>query len=958
MPTPLYFEADDGGFLSIPLKMEASAELLNVEHSPEFKLLSTPPKRFNKILINFYINRGAKSKKYQVIFNLRSSNGHVKSVVCTVFVRPRIEFAVEAPPGREVLIGGRAQYWVSVINSGNVDDVIEVELRIPDRDAAVEPTRLALPVGGRSGFLLKLQPRNPQPIVALLELRSHRDPKKIKYISIKTNVLPFAGAGRLGKRALRYQIIAKGGPSDDGWDYDFGARLGGEFSDYIYGVLDAEYAPRNPRIGLGLSGEWGRLGLSFSKTGYETRLSIGSWEGSMRYAANIWSGSLAWRPGRWRVSIGGSEKYQRFSVGSSFLLGQWWLLEPSVFLNRYQSGDASLWNAGGQVYLKLDSPSWLLSARLSYLEGRYTANGEISRRRNNNYSIHGYWYYNNKKLKLKIDAEEALNNIYFTNQNLFIYQGNIGWRLGLRYAESGVPWRFGLGLSGINTMPGGYTNFSYREASWGLGGRLGWRQEEGVGYTLNSTFYQPGSQLTFSLTGGAKNMLGVKLRHIWGSWEISGNYNFLLNTEIGSGSAELIYNVGNWALKSGIKGDAYAFKWWLAGSLRLEGGFQTPEEVVQVFGGRKTGRAWGIVFIDQNQNGILDKDEKKIAGAIVGCGTTKAVSSATGEYSFEGYPGECQLSVQDPKNYYGLPVETSLELTANANLHYDLALVPVAGISGYVWLDENKNGVRDKGERSLPGVEVLLSSPSGVSASTWSDARGRFAISYLSPGRYKININSSGLTRLQQPSEALEIDLRPGPPPFVGLAVLPKELRQVQTFTQNDVAIYVDLARQTAPPGADLPLRVTVSGMEADSVFVEAAGRRESLIITKNNFYKGYLHIPENAKGAFFYRVVAKGSNGEVEQKAMLIVRRGSLARLLVEPAYVDPGAEVRITASLLKLVDVVEIFYNGKVYPMQRQDDLTWTLHIEAPDEPGRYPLELWVEGKKWAEAAFRVAE
>ena len=955
---PQRVEVDDGAFLSLPLEVEGEAGSLELEYPAGFKPLSLPDLHPGRLLVNFFVDRGVRSGEYRLTFKARGDDGATHSASCLVFVRPRAEFAVETPPGKEVLLGSRVRYWIGVVNSGNVDDVVSATVRMPERDATIEPAAVELSAGQRGGFLLTLQPRYAQPLVVVLELRSRRNPEMVKYVSVRTDVLPFAGAGDLGERSLRYQLGASGGSGSDGWKYGLQARIGGSLSDYVFGVASASYAPGRPRMALDFSGDWGRLGFTAASSAYETHAAAGDLEGRLRLASGLLSGSLSWKPGPWRLALSGNYGHQRFSIGGALPLGGWLRLEPRAFLDRYDVGGGVYLEPGGEVYLLLDSPNWLMSTRLSYQGGVLSAGGEVSRRRSQDYSLRGYWFYSGGALGANLEAGEALGGSYWLSQGLSFLRGGLGWRLGLRYAEEGVPWSFGLGVRGTDLSPGGYGTLSYRQASWESTARLDWSEARGLKYSLSTTFQEEGSKLTLSFAAAAEKVLGVKLNHVWEAWEVTGNYDLSLDSGLGSGMAEISYDLGGWTLKSGVRGDAYEIKWWLTGALRLEGGFATPEEVVQTFGGRKSGRVWGVVFVDENKNGSFDPGEKPVSGAYLSCGSTRALSGADGDYGLESEPGRCRLSVQDPEGRYGLPEEVELDFVANGDRRLDLGLVPVAGVSGYVWLDENENRARDEGEHTLAGVEVVLLGPDGFTATTWSDAHGRFSISYLPPGRYQISLGTSGLARLQQPGEPLEMELQPGPLPFVGLAAVPRELRQVQTFTQNDAAIYVDLARQTAPPGADLPLRVTVSGMGAASVYVESGGHREELEPLGDGEYAGYLHVPENAAGAFFYRVVARSDAGEVEQEAMLVVRPGSLARLTVQPAFVDPGAPVSVTASLLKRVEAAEVVFGGKAYPLRRQDDLTWTLQIEAPAEPGRYSLELWVGGKKWAEAAFRVAE
>ncbi|WP_243028154.1 hypothetical protein [Thermus albus] len=57
--------------------------------------------------------------------------------------------------------------------------------------------------------------------------------------------------------------------------------------------------------------------------------------------------------------------------------------------------------------------------------------------------------------------------------------------------------------------------------------------------------------------------------------------------------------------------------------MEFKGGFDTPEEVVQAFGGRATGYVEGLVFHDQNRDGVRNPDEPPLPGAKVRVGAWK-----------------------------------------------------------------------------------------------------------------------------------------------------------------------------------------------------------------------------------------------------------------------------------------------------------------------------------------------
>ncbi|WP_199729889.1 SdrD B-like domain-containing protein [Tessaracoccus sp. OH4464_COT-324] len=60
--------------------------------------------------------------------------------------------------------------------------------------------------------------------------------------------------------------------------------------------------------------------------------------------------------------------------------------------------------------------------------------------------------------------------------------------------------------------------------------------------------------------------------------------------------------------------------------------------------------------------------------------------------------------------------KTVLPLVADGakDLSLDFGFVrPEVTVGDFVWVDENKNGVQDEGEKPLPGVELVLTGPDG-----------------------------------------------------------------------------------------------------------------------------------------------------------------------------------------------------------------------------------------------------
>ena len=958
LQVPGGLEADDGAFVSVPVVITGEVSEIRVTPPPGFKLLSKPAAHPGKSLVNFFIDRGLASGDYQIEFYLIRADGDTERAQTTVFVRPRVGFAVEMPPGKEILLGGEAQYRIGLINSGNVPDEVTIEVRVPENDVVVEPERVRLPAGERGGLLLTVHPRSAQPFVVILLLRSQRDPQFKKYVSLRTDVLPFAGAGALRGRSLRYRTELKGSTGSEGWGYGVHASIAGGLSDYVRGVLSVSYAPGRPRGGVFLNGDWGEVGLEAASGYYAARAASGAWRGGLRYdTSGMLNGQIGWSPGVWRFSLSGSAARQRFTVGATLPVVRWLRVEPSLFVDRYGGWQADQLDPGGELRLKYDSPDWLFSARVGYRSGLVSAGGEFARRRSEDYNLRGYWFYSGGSLGMHLEAGEALGETYRLGQSLNYLHGDLGWRVGLHYAADGVPWSFGLGAAGSNLIPGGYARLAYKQPDWQTGAGVSWSPYAGWRYSLRASYKQKGTSLSTAFSYGSSPRLSLGMRHDWRGWSVTASYDLDLSTALGGGRAEIGYDSGSWLLSSGVSGDSARFKWWLSGGMRLEGGLATPEAVVQLFGGRETGRISGLVYVDANENAVRDEGEKLLARAYVSCGSARAESGADGRYQLEAEPGDCQLSVQDAAGRYGLPQETTLRFERNGDQRRDLGLVPVAGVTGVVWLDADQNGARDEGEHVLAGAVVMLQGPGGFTAKTFSDASGRFSISYLPPGEYRLRL-AGGLPRLAQPAPPLKIRLEPGPLPFVGVRALPKELRRVQTFSLADASMSVQLGRQSAPPGAELPITVTVSKASPTRVFLRTPQGEFPLKERNEGVYEGYLIVPENAAGAFFYRVIAETAAGEVYQEAMLLVRPGRLATLAVRPAFAAPGEELLFTARFLKRVAEPYLLIGGVKTPLQRQGEFTYAAHLAAPQKPGRYVVELYVEGKKWAETAFRVSQ
>ncbi|WP_223675351.1 SdrD B-like domain-containing protein [Novilysobacter selenitireducens] len=210
--------------------------------------------------------------------------------------------------------------------------------------------------------------------------------------------------------------------------------------------------------------------------------------------------------------------------------------------------------------------------------------------------------------------------------------------------------------------------------------------------------------------------------------------------------------------------------------------------VDNLFGEFPTGGLSGRVWLDADNDGVVDANEAGIADVLIQlAGQTvtgqpfelERTTDAEGRYAFEGLPaGTYTLTEpeQPPGTVNGTTVPgtsggtatamettpsqvTGIVIALNENATgYDFGELPGASISGKVYVDLNLNGTFDDGDIGYPNVPVVLSGnndlgqpvtspvpvqPRGtaaapVSVNVTTDANGDYVFDTLRPGTYTV----------------------------------------------------------------------------------------------------------------------------------------------------------------------------------------------------------------------------
>ncbi|MCE9564475.1 MAG: carboxypeptidase regulatory-like domain-containing protein [Planctomycetes bacterium] len=169
----------------------------------------------------------------------------------------------------------------------------------------------------------------------------------------------------------------------------------------------------------------------------------------------------------------------------------------------------------------------------------------------------------------------------------------------------------------------------------------------------------------------------------------------------------------------------------------------------------------GLVYVDSNDDGIHQTAEAIIPGVTVklfdvtsGALVATTTTGADGTYKFNDlFAGKYRVvetqptAFADGKDSVGsvggtlVPTDTIDAITLPVNtdaVEYNFGEL-IAGISGKVFLDVNKDGNLQPGENPIPGVTITLTDPTGkVVATTTTDSTGFYSFPNLLPGTYTI----------------------------------------------------------------------------------------------------------------------------------------------------------------------------------------------------------------------------
>jgi len=208
--------------------------------------------------------------------------------------------------------------------------------------------------------------------------------------------------------------------------------------------------------------------------------------------------------------------------------------------------------------------------------------------------------------------------------------------------------------------------------------------------------------------------------------------------------------------------------WEIKASLELtlaeESGFSTEVEftfpMLVPFFGPTYGIIRGRAFIDENRNGRFDPGEEGVSNLLLSANGAQAITGRDGRFVFWPLlPGRYQVAIAELP--FGisplrkLPIEVTLR--AGQEIELSLPLESKSQISGTVFHDLNKNGVRDAGEPGVAGVELLITNLE-FAKRVYTDSVGRFSLE-VPPGTYTVELVVTSLPSRFEPTTPTRVQV-------------------------------------------------------------------------------------------------------------------------------------------------------------------------------------------------------
>lgn len=962
------YSAEPGAFVSVPVTGSGDAELV-VEAPPFLQVVGTPALRAGRALVNLLVNQAAPAGEHQVRIGAGSA-----ALMVTVMVAPRYGVAVAVPDGRTVVSGEELEYALLVTNTGNTPATVLLQVR-SSLDAQLASDRLELSGGEAREVVLRLRSTvaiagSDRAILTatLLEAEETR-----VFSTIRTEVLPFAGADTLDGPTLRYRLEAGLQYGSAGPGYALGAELAGQLSDYVDVVADLTlraWPGGDPRLSgyATIAGDRWQVGYRGGLNVHRLDGRYDDFSGHATFAPGSLGFGVSYAPSPLTLSFwhhAATESRQAFTAGYRFQVVPELSVTPSLGVVRQTRGDQVKFSTVVALGADLQTAPVVGSARVRLpfpLGDDWQVAASVSTRVQTPFGVRADATLGAHGFTGSVRSNQEISSEVTLQQRLGYHRGQAALNLGVRYRPTGLqlalgadvsgrlgPGGFGVGYGGnVSYQPTPFTataHFSVSDAGdLAYGGSFGY-QQGGVNAGISYLHTLRSDRLSARLGGSFEGLSG----------SVSYSYDFARIQH--RGDLVITYEFAQGHSLFSTVAVADSLSWQLGATFVVAGGLATPASVVSTFGGRAVGVLSGVVFHDLNRNGAFDEGEKPIVGASVSAGGVSATTDSTGRYQLLLPPGEYILDVNEVAASYGLARSLTPVVELAEETMLNVPLESVATMIVRVFDDRDRNGMAGADEVPLPLVAVLARSADGTVYRQRVDSRGDAVFENLTPARYTVELDGTTLPlHYESTSEPLQVTLESGPIRRLELGAAEALKDVVQTLRAGDLTLLARLDPMSAPPGADVLVVAQVGGTPDE---VEASlpdGATVSLTLV-GGAYRGRLSVPADAQGLKMVTVTARSGELTQRQQLPLVLAPGPLGEVRTNPTLAGPADRVSVTATLLVRASVVEVEVAGVRYSLSSTDEqYRFIGTFEAPAQTGSHEVTLYADGVELASTRFRV--
>lgn len=986
---PEALTAEPGRFVSIPVRAAADGALVVVVPAG-FSLLGAPEVRGGRALVNLLAAANAPAGEHAIRLYLRAQPQQQATVAVSVATRSGVE--LRAPPGETVVVGEAVSYKLMVTNTGNAPDRFRLEWRslLPGR---LEPAEVALEPGATAEVVLRLTAQDRRRDTASITVSSHRDPAVTARATIRTVILPFAGADQLDGPALRYGVNLRLAFGSEGWDYGVGVRLGGALSDFIQGSTGLDFRPERLSGAATLAGDGWRVSYRGTNELQRVEAATGPWQAHLALIEGGYTVGGSFTQGPWRVRVAHTQREESTQlVGVSYTVQPVPALSltPSVGLLRRSAPQGAAFGVEFGLGARMQTELAIASARFTLsqpFDQPWSLGVAVSSRAQSPFGVSAEAFLDPATFGVTVAATQEVSAEVTLRQRIS-YSRNLSFSVGARYRPTAIPltlnasvggfwregvfipsvgasalyrlhpWEFGVGVSYSEAVRASMV-MRYRLDAWTVGAGLAFNLRDRLSYSASLSVGHEAITAELTLTDDPdEHTLGLRLRGELERWEgtVSGAYDFRNRQHLADLGLSYIFPGGH--RLGGRIGFGESFRWQFGGSIALQGGFQTPDQVVGLFGGRAVGFVEGIVYHDLNRDGVRQQGEHALAGLTLRVADHVASTNEQGYFRLALPPGTHQLSVSGLPANFGLRQLPQAQVKMGEAVSLEVPIETLVSVTGVVFNDVERNGEFTTDARRVAFAQVTLQGM-GVTKTAYADAQGSFFFQNLVPGAYTLRLEPASLPRFYEPTTpplSVQLDIGPTPRVFLGAAERPREVRR--TLVAGELSVIARAEPSAVPPGADVRIIAQVQG-SPEAVVARLDGAE--VVLTPDaagQHYYGFVTMPQTTEPLATVEVVARQGEREVRQPLLVMIRPGPLATVRATPGLVAPGDPVRVQAEFLTRVTEAWVVIGDQQHRLEAESLYAFSGEFSAPATPGSLEVQLWADGVLFATTRFRVSE